>query len=119
MKEAISYKEEIDWSRVSLLMKIGITGAIIILAGDLLMGWGVRDVSLSGIERLVSQYLSISDRRMFWSSFLGLIGVPIAAIGHLGVYKLLKPYSKKYARLYAIGMLGFLLLGALVFMCLP
>ncbi len=41
MKEAISYKEEIDWSRVSLLMKIGITGAIIILAGDLLMGWGV------------------------------------------------------------------------------
>lgn len=111
MKEAISYKEEIDWSRVSLLMKIGITGAIIILAGDLLMGWGVRDVSLSGIERLVSQYLSISDRRMFWSSFLGLIGVPIAAIGHLGVYKLLKPYSKKYARLYAIGMLGFLTFG--------
>ena len=98
-------------NRVSLLIKIGLIGAFIILAGDLLMGWGVRDVSLSGLEGQVSQYLTISDSRMFWSSFLGLLGVPITCVGHLGVYKLLKPYSQKYAKLYAIGIWGFLTFG--------
>ncbi len=111
MKEEIEFKEDIDWSKVGLLIKVGLIGAFIILAGDLLMGWGIRDVSLSGIEGQVSQYLTISDSRMFWSSFLGLLGVPIASVGHLGVYKLLKPYSQKYAKLYAIGILGFLTFG--------
>ncbi|HHX13626.1 MAG TPA: hypothetical protein GX726_01570 [Clostridiales bacterium] len=111
MKEEIKFKEDIDWSKVSLLIKIGLIGAFIILIGDFLMGWGVRDESLSGIEGQVSQYLAISDSRMFWSSFLGLLGVPIAAVGHFGVYKLLKPYSQKYAKLYALGGFGFLTFG--------
>ena len=75
------------------------------------MGWGVKNMSLSGLEQQVSQYLTVSDRRMFWSSLLGLLGVPIACVGHFGVYKLLKPYSRKYAKLYLIGILGFLAFG--------
>ncbi|MGI6333510.1 MAG: DUF6796 family protein [Saccharofermentanales bacterium] len=111
MKEEKKLKEDIDWCKISILIKIGLIGAFIIFAGDLLMGWGVRDVSLSGIERQVSPYLTISDSRMFWSSFLGLLGVPLACLGHLGVYRLLKPYSQKYTILYAIGSLGFLAFG--------
>ncbi|MGI5847692.1 MAG: DUF6796 family protein [Candidatus Cryptobacteroides sp.] len=84
---------------------------LIILVGDFLMGWGVRNASLYGLEGQVSQYLTVSDGRMFWSSLLGLIGVPIACLGHFGVYKLLKPYSRKYAKLYLIGILGFLAFG--------
>ncbi len=106
MKE--EFKEKINWGKVRLLLKIGILGAVIILIGDLLMGWGVKDMGLSGIEQQVSQYLTVSDGRMFWSSILGLIGVPIACVGHFGLYKTLKPYSRKYARLYLIGILGFL-----------
>lgn len=100
-------KEDINWDKVSFLLKIGIIGAVIILVGDLLMGWGVKDMNLSGVEQQISQYLTVSDDRMFWSSLLGLIGVPIACVGHFGIYKLLKPYSQKYAKLYAIGVLGF------------
>lgn len=103
--------KDIKWNKVRLLLKIGIVGAVVILVGDLLMGWGVKDMSLSGIEQQVSQYLMVSDSRIFWSSFLGLLGVPIACVGHFGIYKLLKPYSKKYAKLYAIGILGFLAFG--------
>ncbi len=106
MKE--EFKEKINWGKVRLLLKIGILGAVIILIGDLLMGWGVKDMGLSGIEQQVSQYLTVSDGRRFWSSILGLIGVPIACVGHFGLYKTLKPYSRKYARLYLIGILGFL-----------
>lgn len=111
MKKELKYKEEIDGDKVRLLLKIGIVGAVIILIGDFLMGWGVKDMGLSGIEQQVSQYLTVSDGKMFWSSILGLIGVPIACVGHLGLYKTLKPYSRKYARLYLIGILGFLAFG--------
>lgn len=111
VKGKFKIQENIDWNRVRLLLKIGIVGAIIILVGDFLMGWGVKDMSLSGVEGQASQYLTISDGRMFWSSLLGLIGVPIACVGHYGIYKFLKPYSQKYAKLYAIGILGFLAFG--------
>jgi uncharacterized membrane protein YhdT len=111
MKEETKFTGNINWDKIRLLLKIGIVGAIIIFVGDLLMGWGIKDMSFSGLERQVSQYLTVSDNRMFWSSLLGLLGVPIACVGHFGVYKLLKPYSRKYAKLYLIGILGFLAFG--------
>jgi len=110
-QDEVKFKENIDWNKVRLLLKTGVLGAVIILIGDLFMGWGIKDMSLTGIEKQVSQYLTVSDGKMFWSSFLGLIGVPVACVGHFGIYKLLKPYSQKYAKLYAIGILGFLALG--------
>ncbi|HNZ25832.1 MAG TPA: hypothetical protein PLG34_00110 [Spirochaetota bacterium] len=88
------------------MLAIGIAGASINLAGDMLMGWGARDASLTGVEGYVSQYLTIADWRMFWSALLGLIGVPVSLVGHIGIYKLIKPYSKKYARLYGVGIFG-------------
>jgi hypothetical protein len=111
MKKNLKFKKDIDWDKIALLMKIGIIGAFIILVGDFLMGWGVKDTSLSGIESQVSQYLTVSDSRMFCSSFLGLVGVPLAALGHFGIYKLIKPYSQKYSKMYMIGSLGFLAFG--------
>ena len=104
-------KKDIDWSRTALLLKIGIIGACIILAGDLLMGWGVRDTHIEGIASQLSPYLTISDTRMLLASVFGFAGVPFAVIGHYGIYKLLKPYSLKYARFYVVGNLGFLAFG--------
>ncbi len=111
MKEEIKFKEDIDWGRIGLLIKTGIIGALINLAGDLLAGWGIRDTSLTGIEGAVSQYLSMTDGRIFWSAMLGLVGAPISVFGHFGIYKLIKPYSRRYAKLYGVGMLGLLALG--------
>ena len=106
-----NYKEEIDWGKVSLLLKIGIIGALINLAGDLLSGWSVRDTSRAGIEGLVSQYLTMSDKRIFWSAILGLIGAPASVFGHFGIYTLIKPYSRQYAKLFGVGTLGLFALG--------
>ncbi len=111
MEKEIITERDIDWGKVSLLFKLGLIGALVNLAGDLLIGWNVRDTSLAGIEGLVAQYLSVSDRRIFWSAILGLVGAPISGFGHLGIYKLIKPYSRKYAGLYGVGGLGLLVLG--------
>lgn len=97
--------------KISLLMKIGIAGALLNLAGDMIAGFGVRDTSLSGIEGLVSQYLAMSDSRMFLSAMLGLVGAPVSVFGHFGIHKLIKLYSHRYAKLFMVGMLGILALG--------
>ena len=104
-------KKNIDRKKIALFLKIGILGACVILAGDLLMGWGVRDTGLTGMESQLSPYLTVSDGRMILASVCGFAGVPLAVVGHFGIYMLLKPYSRKYARLYAIGNLGFLAFG--------
>ena len=104
-------KSSKEFYKIASYLKIGIIGAVIILAGDMLMGWGLKDISKTGIEGQLSQYLTLSDGRMLCAAILGFTGVPIAVVGHFGIYKLIKPYSKKYARLYAVGILGFLAFG--------
>ena len=109
--EEIKSNKEIDWGKVSFLLKIGILGALINLVGDTLVSWGVRNTSLIGIEGQVFHYLSVSDSRIFWSAILGLIGAPVSVCGHLGIYKLIKPYSKKYAKFIIVGLIGCFALG--------
>ncbi len=111
MEDKNKLKKDIDWDKIALLLKIGIIGALILVVGDFLMGWGIKDMSLTGIEGQASQYLRVSDKRMFWSSICGLVGVPVEIVGHFGIYKTIKPYSQKYAKLYAIGNFGFLTFG--------
>ncbi|MGI6635801.1 MAG: DUF6796 family protein [Christensenellales bacterium] len=111
MKEKTIFKEDINWCRVSFLIKIGLIGTFINLAGDMLIGWNVRDMSLAGIEGLVSQYLTMPDSRIFWSVMLGLVGAPVSVVGHLGIYKLIRPYSRQYSKLFGVGLLGLLVLG--------
>ena len=45
MKEETKFTGNINWDKIRLLLKIGIVGAIIIFVGDLLMGWGIKDMS--------------------------------------------------------------------------
>ena len=104
-------KKEYNWNHIALRLKIGIVGAIIILIGDLLMGWGLKDVSKSGIEVQLSPYLNLSDTRMLLSAICGFSGVPLAVIGHYGIYQLMKLSSLKYARMYGLGNLCFLAFG--------
>jgi len=111
MKEKIALKKDIDWNKISLLMKIGLLGALINLAGDMIIGWGIRNEYLIGIEGFISHYLKVSDIRLFWSAILGLIGAPVSTIAHFGVYQLIKQFSQKYSKLYRNGLFGCLILG--------
>lgn len=111
MKERVTLKKNIDWDKISLLMKIGLVGAFINLAGDMIIGWGIRNEHLTGLEGFVSHYLTVSDGRLFCSAILGLVGAPISTVAHFGVYKLIEPFSQKYSKLYRNGLFGCLVLG--------
>ena len=97
---------DLDWPRIRHLLKLGICGALMVLAGDMLLGWGVGDAARPGLEGFLSAYLGLSDGRIFWSSLLGLIGIPLEALCCFAVYRLIKPFSERHAHLYRAGILG-------------
>ena len=66
----------LDWKRIRKLFVIGLIAGIMVFIGDWLLGYGVADETLTGNERILSAYLGLSDTRIFWSAFLGLIGIP-------------------------------------------
>ena len=107
----IGIDEKLDWDRIRHLMKIGLIAGIMVLIGDMLLGWGVSDPTLSGIERKMSTYVNLSDTRLFWSAMLGFIGIPLEGLCYFAVYRLMAPYSKKYAHMYRTGVIGYITFG--------
>ena len=96
----------LDWKRIRKLMFIGIFAACMVLTGDMLLGWGLHDNTKPGMEGFLSAYLLLPDSRIFWSAFLGLIGIPLEALCYFAVYRLIVQRSRRYAHLYRTGILG-------------
>lgn len=108
----IGIDSKLDWQRIAKLFRIGLIAGIMVLIGDMLLGWGVADNSLSGMEKELSAYLMLSDTRIFWSAFLGLIGIPLEGLCYFGVYRLMAEKSPKHAHAYRSGIIGYLIFGA-------
>ena len=108
----IGISKELDWDRISHLFKIGIVAALMGLVGDLILGWGVVDDSLSGMEQYFSRYLTVSDERIVRSAILGLIGIPVECLCYFGVYRLIVNSNEKLAHIYRSGLLGMLTFGS-------
>ncbi len=107
-------KELYDWQRIRHLFRIGIFAALLVLAGDILLGWGTVNENLTGMDRYFSRYLSVSETRITLSSFLGLIGIPVECLSYFGIYRLISVRSDKYAHAYRAGLIGMIAFGALV-----
>jgi hypothetical protein len=110
----IGISKELDWERIAHLFKIGIAAAILAIVGDLVLGWGVADDSLTGIDMYFSRYLTVSDDRIIRSAILGLIGIPVECLCYFGVYRLIASRSEKLAHVYRSAILGMLAFGSFV-----
>ncbi len=107
-----SEKQSIDWNRVCHLYRVGIFGALLGFIGDVLLASGTADKALGGIEGYLSAYTALSDARLFWSAFLGLVGIPIMILSCFSVYRVLQPTAPKHAHTYRAGLFGYLAFGA-------
>ena len=107
----IGISQDLDWNRIRKLIRIGLFAGVMVLIGDMLLGWGVRDPQLTGLEGKLSAYLVLSDGRIFWSSFLGLIGIPLECLCYFAIYRMIAPYSAQYAHRYRSGIFGCLIFG--------
>ena len=108
----IGIPRQLDWPRVRKLLTIGVFGAPLHLAGDLILGWGVEDESLTGLFRMLSAYTATSDGGILASALLGLFGMTLEGLSFFGVYRLMAERSPKDAHRYRSGILGYLIFGA-------
>ncbi len=101
-----------DWKRIGHLFKLGIIASIIaLIGGDMLLGWGIADPSLTGMEQYFSRYGTVSDSRIFWAATLGMIGIAIETMCFFGVYRVIDSVSGKYAHAYRAGLIGMMIFG--------
>lgn len=108
----IGISKELDWDRISHLFKTGIVAALMGFVGDLILGWGIVDTSLSGMDQYFSRYLTVSDERIVRSAILGLIGIPVECLCYFGIYRLIVNSNEKLAHIYRSGLLGMLTFGS-------
>ena len=108
----IGIDNTLDWKRIRKLLLIGVFAGCMVMVGDMLLGWGVHDPEKTGLEGFLSSYLTLSDSRIFWSAFLGLIGIPLEGLCYFAIYRLIASRSMHYAHLYRTGIFGYLIFGA-------
>lgn len=107
----IGIDSEIDIPRIRHLFKIGLIAAFMVLAGDMILGWGASKESVNGIPSFLARFLPVSDARLFWAAVLGMIGIPTECLCYFGVYRLIAAKSEKYAHRYRTGIIGCLIFG--------
>ena len=107
----IGIPRQLDWPRVRKLLTIGVFGALLHLAGDLILGWGVEDESLTGLFRMLSAYTATSDGGILAAALLGLFGITIEGLCYFGIYRLMAASSPGYAHRYRAGILGYVIFG--------
>ena len=113
MNEVYGKNKDPDWARIAHLFKIGIFASLLaLIGGDMVLGWGTADMSLAGMEQYFSRYLKVSDARIFWSGFLGMIGITVETLCFFGVYRIIASRSERYAHAYRAGLIGMLALGS-------
>ena len=101
-----------NWDRIAHLFRLGIVSSLLaLIGGDMLLGWGTPDLSLTGLAQYFSRYRMVSDTRIFWAATLGMTGIAIETICYFGVYRVIAAKSEKYAHAYRAGLIGMLLFG--------
>ena len=108
----IGISRELDWPRIRKLLCIGLFGSLLSLVGDLILGWGVEDETLSGIARMLSAYTGTSDGGILASALLGLFGMTLDGLCCFGIYRLIVSRSPEAAHRYRAGIFGYVIFGA-------
>ncbi len=111
MKASFHRGDSLDWPRIVHLLKLGIFAALLVLLGDMLLGWGVSDPRITELPAMFTRYLSVSDGRIFASALLGLIGIPLECLCWFAIYRMIRPYSEKDAHALRAGIIGCLAFG--------
>lgn len=108
----IGISRELDLPRIKKLLSIGLFASALHFAGDMILGWGVEDETLTGLWRMLSAYTGTSDGGILAAALLGLFGMVLEGLSYFGIYRMIVPYSPKYAHSYRAGIFGCLIFGA-------
>lgn len=108
----IGISRQLDLPRIKKLLSIGLFASALHLCGDMLLGWGVENEALTGLERMISAYTGTSDGKIFAAALLGLFAMTLEGFSYFGVYRLIAERAPDYAHKYRSGIFGYLIFGA-------
>ena len=108
----IGISRELDVPRIKKLLSIGLFASVLHFVGDMILGWGIEDETLTGILRMISAYTGTSDGGIFAAALLGLFGMVLEGLSYFGIYRMIAPDSPKYAHSFRAGIFGYLMFGA-------
>lgn len=108
----IGIARQLDMPRIKKLLAIGLFASVLHMAGDMILGWGVEDETQTGVLRMASAYTGTPDGGILAAALLGLFGMVLEGLAFFGVYRLIVPYSPKYAHRYRTGIFDYLIFGA-------
>lgn len=109
---AIGIESQLDWPRIRKLLSIGLFAACLVFIGDWILGYGVKEAGLSGLEGKISTYIGKPDYIYFWSALLGLVGIVLEGLSYFGIYRLMAEKSPAHAHKLRSGIIGYLVFGA-------
>ena len=71
----IGISRQLDMPRIRKLLAIGLFASMLHFIGDMMLGWGIEDETLTGLPRMFSAYTGTSDRGILVAALLGLFGM--------------------------------------------
>lgn len=107
----IGISRQLDMPRIKKLLTIGLLASVLHFVGDMILGWGAEDESLTGLARMLSAYTGTSDGGIFAAALSGLFGITLEGLCYFGVYRLIAANSPGYAHCYRSGILGYVIFG--------
>lgn len=108
----IGISRDLDLPRIKKLLSIGLFASVLHFVGDMILGWGKENEALTGIWRMISAYTDTSDGGILAAALLGLFGMTLEGLSYFGIYRMIVPYSPKYAHRYRTGVLGYMMFGS-------
>ncbi len=108
----IGISRELDVPRIKKLLSIRLFASVLHFVGDMILGWGVEVETLTGILRMISAYTVTSDGGIFAAALLGLFSMVLEGLSYFGIYRMIAPYSPKYAHSFRAGIFGYLMFEA-------
>ena len=108
----IGISQKLNVPRIKKLLLIGLFASVLHFIGDMILGWGVENETLTGISRMISTYTDTPDSAIFAAALLGLFGMILEGLSYFGIYRMIAPYSPKYAHSLRSGIFGYLMFGA-------
>lgn len=107
----IGISRQLDMPRIKKLLTIGLLASVLHFVGDMILGWGAEDETLTGLARMLSAYTGTSDGGIFAAALSGLFGITLEGLCYFGVYRLIAANSPGYAHCYRSGILGYVIFG--------
>ncbi len=108
----IGISRQLDLPRIQKLLTIGLFASALHFAGDMILGWGKEEETLTGILRMLSAYTTTSDGGILAAALLGMFGMVLEGLAYFGIYRMIVPYAPRYAHSYRAGIFGYLMFGA-------